>query len=324
MDLPYVRTIVAVAELGTVSKAALRLHIAQPALSRQINNLEQELGLKLFDRVGRRLVLTGEGEQLLNDCRGLLNYVNEVGERAKLLKRGDTGVLKVAASPQHIESVFSSFLHRYAERYPNVQVKLIEAGGLDILAMLERGEIHLGQNLAHVIEPDDQRFGSQPLQPVDILAASHLSLKLAKGKTMEIGHLAPYPLLLLDSVFVVRKAFDAACRLAGLKPTILLESRAPHTLLALAEAGHGVAIIPSALRTRHYELRIVGVTYRGRPLREPLAILWDKRRLQPHYATAFCQMLAEHVREVFPITKPTEGRADAGRKRASARLVTGR
>ena len=96
MDLRHVRTFVTVAELGTVSKAALRLRIAQPALSRHISDLEAELGFKLFDRVGRRLLLTGEGEQLLRDCRGLLNYASAIGEQAQLLRRGDTGVLKVA------------------------------------------------------------------------------------------------------------------------------------------------------------------------------------------------------------------------------------
>lgn len=65
MDLRHARTFVTVAELGTVSKAADRLHIAQPALSRQITNLEQELGLKLFDRAGRRLVLTSEASSCL-------------------------------------------------------------------------------------------------------------------------------------------------------------------------------------------------------------------------------------------------------------------
>src|SRR5262245_29363753 len=118
MDLRRTRTFVTVAELGTVSKASLRLRIAQPALSRQISDLEQEFGLKLFDRVGRRLVLTGEGEQLLSDCRALLNFANAVGERAQQLRRGDTGVLKVAASAQFIEGVLSGFLHRYAQRYP--------------------------------------------------------------------------------------------------------------------------------------------------------------------------------------------------------------
>src|SRR5258707_13979347 len=119
MNLRYARTFVTVAEMGTVSKAAIRLRIAQPALSRQISALEQELGLKLFDRVGGRLVLTGEGEQLLSDCRVLLNYANALGERAQLLRRGDTGVLKVASSPQIIEGVLAGFLLEYAGRYPD-------------------------------------------------------------------------------------------------------------------------------------------------------------------------------------------------------------
>ena len=123
MDLRHARTFVTVAELGSVSKAALRLRIAQPALSRQIGDLENELGFKLFHRVGRRLVLASEGEQLLGDYRGLLNYAKALEERAQELRRGETGVLKIAASPQHIESVLSQFLHRYAQHYPNVEVK---------------------------------------------------------------------------------------------------------------------------------------------------------------------------------------------------------
>ena len=311
MDLRHVRTFVTVAELGTVSKAALRLRIAQPALSRHIGDLEQELGLKLFDRVGRRLLLTGEGEQLLSDCRGLLNYVTGVGERAQDLRRGDVGVLKVAATPLHIEGVFSLFLHRYAERYPNVQVKVSEGSGLEILAMLERGEIHLGQMLPYGVPLDDGQFGSQPLEPAELLAACHPSMTLGSRGTIEVGRLAPYPLLLLDSGYGLRRAFDAVCRLAGLSPNIRLESRSPHTLLVLAEAQHGVAIIASTFRAHRYNLKIVRIVYRGRPLREPLAVLWDRRRPLPRYATAFCKMWAEHVRAVFPITRPTEPMAGA-------------
>ena len=323
MDLRHARTFVTVAELGTVSKAALRLRVAQPALSRQIGNLEQELGFKLFDRVGRRLLLTGEGEQLLSDCRGLLNYAGAVNERAQLLRRGDTGVLKVAASPQVIEGIFANFLHRYAERYPNVQVKLTEAIGPDTLAMLERGEVHLGLHLARAVEAGDRRFASHPLVSVELLAACHPPLTIGEGGAIDIRRLAPYPLLLLDARFVFRQTFDAACRLAGLEPNITFESRAPHTLLAMAEAGHGVAIIPSGLRTHRYVLRIVGVTHQGRPLREPLAIFWDKRRPLPRYATAFCRMLAEHVRDVFPMTRPSEPKSEAKVKRARTRRGRG-
>jgi DNA-binding transcriptional LysR family regulator len=299
MDLRRLRTFVTIAEQGTVSSAALRLHISQPGLSRQIGALQQELGLKLFDRVGRRLVLTTEAEQLLVDCRRLLDYADAINERVQVLRGGDTGVLKVAASPLQFESVFSTFLHRYTQRYPNVRLKLIEAVGLDTLAMLDRGEIHFGICLLQSVKNDDSHFGLSPMPPIELLGACHPSLRLERGSTIDVVRLA-YPLLLPDSSFAVRKMFDAVCSLAGLKPNILIESRAPRTLLAFAEARHGVAVIPSGLRTHRYALRTVRITYKGKPLREPLAVVWDKRRVLPRYASDFSELLAAHMRKVYP------------------------
>jgi len=301
MDLRHVRTFVTVAEVGTVSRAAERLHVAQPALSRQIANLEDEFGLKLFDRVGRRLVLTSEGEQLLNDCRGLLNYARAVGEQAQVLRRGDVGVLRVSASPHLIEGIFPDFLRQYAVRYPNVQVRLVDAAGPQLFDMLERGEIHLAQSAVRAITPDEQRFASLPLAPMQMLAACHPKLRLGADGAVEIGRLAPYPLLQPTPDFIMRRSFDAACRLAGFTPNNVLECRAPHGLLAMAEAGHGVAIIPSALRIHGYRVRVMRVTYRGKPIEEPLAVLFDKRRPLPGYAKVFCDMLAQHVRAGFPL-----------------------
>jgi DNA-binding transcriptional LysR family regulator len=204
--------------------------------------------------------------------------------------------------------------------YPKVQVKLVEAlGWPDTRAMLERGEVHLGQNLLHAVDAADQRFGRHPLEAIDLLAAGQPTLTLGNGGTIEIGRLSAHPLLLLDGSFVFRRTFDAACRLAGFQPNITFESRAPHTLLAMASRGHGVAIIPSALQTARYALRIVGITYRGKPLREPLAVFWDKRRPLPRYATAFCEMLAGHMREVFPITRPSAPKPGARARRTASR-----
>jgi DNA-binding transcriptional LysR family regulator len=154
---------------------------------------------------------------------------------------------------------------------------------------------------------------SYPLEPIDLLAAFDSTKKLGTDGQIEIAELAPYPLLLLDKSYVFlldksyvfRRNFDAACRLAGLEPDIAYESRTPHTLLAMAESGHGVAIIPSGLRTDRHALHIVAITYRGKPLREPLTIYWNKRRPLPRYATAFCEMLSQYMREVFPISRPT-------------------
>jgi DNA-binding transcriptional LysR family regulator len=304
MDLRHVRTFVTVAELGTVSRAAERLHTAQPALSRQVALLEAELGLKLFDRVGRRLVLTSGGEQLLIDCRGLLNHARAVGEQAQLLRRGDVGVLRVSASPHLIEGIFPAFLRHYAARYPNIQVRLIdEAAGSDAFTMLERGEIHLVQTVARAIPPGERRFTSHPLAPMEMLAACHPKLRLGAAGKVDIASLAPHPLLQATPDFAMRRNFDAACRLAGFSPNNVLECRAPHALLAMAEAGHGVAVIPSALRIQRYQVRVLRITCLGQPLEEPLAMLSDQRRPLPGYAKVFCEMLAEEVRQGFPLPR---------------------
>ncbi len=315
MDLRHARTFVAVAEFGTVSEAALRLHIAQPALSRQIATFEDELGLKLFDRTRGRLVLTAEGEELLGDCKSLLKQASSLGERAQQLKLGETGTLKIAASPQFIEGVIAKFWHQYAERYPKVELKLVEVlGWPNTRTVLERGEIHVGVNLLHAVAADDQHFGHQPLEPVYHLAACHPALNLGKQGAVDVRQLTAWPLLLLDTEFVFRRTFDAACRLAGATMNVKFESRTPHTLLAMAAEKHGVAIIPSALQVERSRLRIFSVTLKGEPLCEPLAIFWDKRRTLPRYATAFCEMLAAHMRK----TRPTEPR-EIARRRTKAR-----
>lgn len=307
MDIRHARTFVAVAEFGSVSKAAQQLRIAQPALSRQIANLELEFGLKLFDRIRGRLVLTGEGEQMLGDCRALLNQATVIGERAQVLRSGETGVLRLAASPQFIEGVISPFWLRYAKRYPDVRLVMTEAlGWPHVRDLLERGDIHLGQNLLNAMPNADTRYASVTLKSVDQLAVFHPRLAIRQSAAIEIAELASHPLLLLDNNFVFRRTFDAACRLARVEINVKFESRTPHTLMAMAEDGHGIAIIPSAVRAKGYKLRIAGVTFQNKPLREPIAIFWDRQRTLPRYATEFCEMLADFMKDAFPVTRPSE------------------
>jgi DNA-binding transcriptional LysR family regulator len=303
MHLRHLRTFITIAEQNSVSKAALRLRITQPALSRQIIDLENELGLKLFDRVARRMVLTKEGEQLLQNCRTVLGSVASLTERAHLLRGGESGLLKVAASPQIMESVLPSFLRGYAKTFPNVQVKLIEAVGRNQLTMLEHGDVDISIGLLSAVQAE-QHFAVFQLPAVQILAACQPSHPLAARRTADIAELARHPLLLLDSSYAFRKSFDAACRLAEVEPNVAVESRAPHTLLALAEAGHGIAIVQTAVPLDRYKLRIVRIKHRGKPIQLPMATIWDKRRTLPHYAESFSKLLREHMRRVLPVARP--------------------
>ena len=315
MNLKRVRTFVTVADLGTVSKAALHLHISQSALSRQIGDLENDCGFKLFDRIGRRLFLTTRGEQLLGDCRGVLGQLGSLGERIELLRREDAGVLKLAAPPQTIESVLAGFLPRYAAHYPNMRVKLVEALGMDQVPLLERGEVHIGIRHDQGMNP---WFDSIPLPSDDVLAAYSSKFQLGHDGTVDIVSLAPHPLLLLDSGYSVRRLFNAACRLADIEPEIFLESRAPHTLLALAEVGQGVAVIPSVQRVDGYRVNVARITHRRKALRDHYVIQWDKRRPIPTYIQNFCTMLATYMREVLPITHPSCEKKRSTRSRSGA------
>ena len=319
MDLKQLRAFVAAAEHGTVSKAAMHLHASQPALSRQIIDLERELGIVLFDRVGRRLRLTGAGEQFLGTSRRLLGYVSALSEQARELRAGDSGVLKVAASPQMIDNVFARFLHRYAEHYPKVEVKFIEGIGAEVPGLVERGEAMLGTVGHEAVPSGSDHLGRRFLLPITFSAVYHHPFELRPGRSIDIRGLASYPLLLLDPSFVLRKTFDAACRLSRVRPNVQFECSSPHTLLSLAEAGHGVAIVPSNVFLHRYSLKTLPISAQGKPLQEPLSIFWDNRRSLPRYAKEFCELLGEYVREVIPVSPgfPEKKRPPARRRSAS-------
>ena len=203
MDLRHLRTFVTITERGTVSNASVHLRITQPALSRQVRDLEEELGVKLFDRVGRRLVLTSEGDQLLADCRAILTAVKSLTERAQLFRQGGSGILRVAATPQMIEGVFTTFLHRYAVHRPNVQIELNEVVGPRILAMLEHGEVDVAVSLTYALKAGNHTFESIKLPPIEFLAAGPGSREIGNGGNIDINRPASYPLLLPETSFLV-------------------------------------------------------------------------------------------------------------------------
>ena len=126
MNLRHLRAFAAIADAGGFARAATRLHLSQPALSRQIHTLEADLGVLLFDRVGRGVRLTAQGEDLLERSRRLLAEAEALGERARELKGGATGILRVGATPQVIENLLAPFLVHYRRRHSGVEVHLVE------------------------------------------------------------------------------------------------------------------------------------------------------------------------------------------------------
>jgi DNA-binding transcriptional LysR family regulator len=307
MDLKRLRTFVVVAEQGTVSSAAEMLRITQPALSRQLQDLQAEFGVPLFDQVGRRLRLTAEGVELVPICRNLLRQADDLLEYARSLAAGDSGELYIGATPHTIASVFSGFLQQFAERYPRVHVKTVEAGAVEQLELLRRGELHAAVGL---LERKDSEFTAYPLPLLKTLLAYNPRGDLSFAATVDIRELADIPLLLLVHGYGSRKSFDAACRLDRVVPKVFMESSAPETLLALARQGHGAAVIPATASIDRRSLHLAAITFRGAPLTTEIAVLWRGTRL-PRYAEPFSAMLAAHMRMVVARVE-AEDRAGIG------------
>jgi DNA-binding transcriptional LysR family regulator len=129
MNLKFLRTFVTIADNAGFARAATQLNLTQSAASRQIQALEEELGVLLFVRVGRSSRLTPEGEDLLLRSRRLLSDVEALAARASAFSTGEAGVLRVGATPQVIENLLAEFLPRYRKRHHGIDVPLIEDRG---------------------------------------------------------------------------------------------------------------------------------------------------------------------------------------------------
>jgi DNA-binding transcriptional LysR family regulator len=293
MKLRYLHTFVGIADAGSIARAGARLHVSQPAASRQVLALEAELGVRLFDRIGRRLRLTSEGEDLLRQSRRLLVEADLLNARARALKGGQTGILRVGATPMVIENTLSPFLRRYQPGHPDVEVSFVEDGGLRLLSRLEHGDVHLA-----LVVPDD-RFRSKPLYPVHNLAVLPGKSRLVRRRTLDVADLANEPLLLLHRSFGSREWFDAACNIAHIRPLVRLESAAPHTLIALTQVGYGVAVVPSSVVVPR-GVRAVPLVQRGTPIGRWLTVAWDPQRLLAAYAEQFVDELVTYCRRDYP------------------------
>ena len=295
MKFGQLRAFVAIADVGGFARAARRLNLTQSAISRQIALLEGELGVRLFDRDGRNVTLTSPGEDLLRRSRHLLNDAAALGERARELRGGQVGTLRISATPQVIENILAPFLGRFLRAHPGVDVELLESGAARH-GQLERGEIHLAIMPFADAEPFQRRL-LYPIHVMAVLAGSH---RLRRRTILDIAELAEEPLLLLKQGFGARAWFDAACNAAEVRPRILLESAAPATLVALAEVGHGIAIVPSNVRIAPKSIRRAFLTHRDLPIGRWSSIAWNQRRFLPRYGADFVDELVGVLQRKYP------------------------
>jgi DNA-binding transcriptional LysR family regulator len=277
MDLRHLRYFVAVAEELHFGRAAARVHIAQPALSRQIRALEDEMGLRLFERDRRRVALTAAGLAFLDEARSLLAHVERAVDAARRADRGEFGSLRIGYVPAVVTTGLPEIVRAFRKRFPGVDVRLEEMNpALQVEALLgERVDVGFVRGPLHEPALATQTVLEEPL--VAALPSGH---RLGRFKQLGVAMLAGEPFVLQarsrgpgshDQILAV-------CRGAGFSPRVVQEG-SQLDVVSLVASGAGVAIVPASLRA----IRRAGVLYRPldeRPMTK-LDMVWKKDATSP-------------------------------------------
>jgi DNA-binding transcriptional LysR family regulator len=271
MELRHLRYFVAVAEERHFGRAAARLRMAQPPLSRQIQALEAELGLVLFERNRRQVELTPAGTTLLDHARGIFEAVDLAVHEAKRASLGESGRIVVAYPSTFAYSGLPELVRAFRAKFAAVELVLRELSPQDQLDAIRDHRVDVGFVRAPVDEPGltTELVRSEPL--VAALPSGH---PLAGRRSLALALLAKEPFVLFPRARGPAY-FDhlvGLCRQAGFTPRIVQE--APQLdIVSLVAAGLGVSILPSSIR----RFRRAGIVLRpivGGP-RTELLVVWS-------------------------------------------------
>jgi DNA-binding transcriptional LysR family regulator len=194
-----------------------------------------------------------------------------------------------------MEHVVAPLIAQYRKRCPGVDLQLHEQGGERAQQAVLRGQLH-----AAVASPTEPRLQAKLLFPWRLLAVLPSGHALTRNRTVEIATLAKEPILTLPVGFGTRALLDAGCEMTGVRPAIRMEAGAVQSLVAAAQAGYGVAVVPSVLSMNRRHVKALPVLAAGRSLGRWLAVIWNAQRPQPSYVADFAELLAAALSDSYP------------------------
>lgn len=249
MELRHLRYFVAVAEALNFTKAAVQLRVAQPALSRQVQDLEEEIGVDLMKRSPRGVTLTAEGKLFLEEARGILKRTDDSVEKVRALARGDFGEIHIGYAPSPSVEILPPALAAFKKTSPGVRLVLHDLAGDEIYAGLLNGSLELGVTVEHT-EEGATGIEFEELRRYPFCVAMAADHPLTRKKTLTLEEVAAQPLVSLSrkdySEFhrILERMFAPVKRL----PKISVECDSSTSLLTELEAGHGVGIVSEIFR----------------------------------------------------------------------------
>lgn len=274
MELRHLRYFVAVAQELSFTRAAKRLNIAQPPLSQQIRDLEAELGCELFERPGRRVLLTSIGRELLPEAEQILESVERFRERAGQRARGEQGLLRIALISAYATPKFAAMLRAFQRKSPGLRIELSNHPSIWQFEALVRGEIDVG-----IVRPARKMppgISTRMLRRESMRLAVPTLHPLAKKKSVEWRELAGEPLILVEPGVAspdYYAGFFERARAAGVAPAVRQYTSNVATKLWMVSAGLGIAPMPNTPDVEQHS----GVVFLDLPKDAPVtesAIAW--------------------------------------------------
>jgi DNA-binding transcriptional LysR family regulator len=299
VELRHLRYYVAVAEEENVSKAALKLHVSQPALSRQIRDLEEEMGFDLLERAAKSVSLTEAGKVFFKEAAQVLKRVDEAVEKARAVANGGSGELHIGYAPSLTPTILPRTMRAYQAERRGIKVLLHDLSTEEMLTRLRDGSLHL----ALMVKPQKSAMKGlnyEELMQSPICVAVHPDHAFAKKKTVDLLQVVIEPLIGYDRL-QYPGYFEDLTFLFGptkTKPNLVEEHDGATSLIAAVESGAGVAVVPGTLSCiAGSRIKLIPIA----PAPQPLSIgaVWPKEGLIPP-ANRFLQIAIELSAEMKP------------------------
>ena len=246
MNLRQLNQFLAVVETQSFRKAAERLHIAQPPLSTGIRRLEEDLGVRLFERGRRGVRMTEAGKTVLPDAQKIAFHVDRLLGAVTALQDGVGGRLRVGFVGSATYKLLPRSLPVFRERYPQVVLELREGTTVQILRDIEAGTLELGLVRYPVLQPTP--VDVVPIEWDRLVAALPTGHKFARRRRLALADLSAEPFIMYSTSNAPNLGGHVmlACQAAGFSPRVVQEAVQVQTLISLVESGMGVALVPAA------------------------------------------------------------------------------
>ncbi|NTX15592.1 LysR family transcriptional regulator [Myxococcus sp. CA056] len=291
LDVRHLRLVAAVVDTGSVTAAARVLHLSQPALSHQLRDVEERLGTELFQREGRRMVLTGAGQRVLEAARKVMAEVEAAEADVARLAHTSQGILRLATECYTAYHWLPAVLRRFSTRHPQVEVRIaVEATRRPVEALLA-GTLDLGIVSAPTRH---RRLAHAPLFEDELVAVMAPEHPLASRGVLQAADFAREHVLLYSIPLTESTLFQQVLTPAGVSPARVSHVELTEALVELTKAGLGISVLARwavAPELSRGTLVAVRVTRKG--LRRHWHAVWPRAVRPTPHLTSFVELLAK-------------------------------